>query len=430
MFLADRYVKGTCYHVTDGKQCGYRDASGDHCEECGRTIEATKLIEPVSEISGARPEIRKTVHWFLNLSKFEPRLAEWLESHSEWRPIVRNFTGGLLKAGLPSRAMTRDLEWGIPVPLDDPDADGKVLYVWFDAPIGYVSFTAELCAERGEDWKEYEKWWKDPDCKVVHFIGEDNVVFHAVIWPAVLMAEGSFSLPSNVVANCFLNFQLPGSEQEEKMSKSRGTAVWIHEYLNDFQPDPLRYYLSAIAPESQRTAFNFENLVQRNNDELVAAFGNFVHRSMTFIHKYFDGRVPAPAGRSEIDNRQLDQIRALERTMGEELEACHFKEALALFMTAMRDSNKYFDYKAPWAQRKTDLEACGATMNVCVNTIRTAAVVIQPFLPFGSEKLKKMLNLTDDEMKWEQAGTELDPGRPLEKPELLYNKIEISKEET
>ncbi len=270
MFLPDRYVEGTCPYCDTG------GARGDQCEACGKTLDPILLVQPKSVVSGATPEVRETVHWFFLLPKLEPRLKEWLGSHEEWRPMVRNFTLGLLEQGLPERAITRDLEWGIPVPLpDDPDAAGKVLYVWFDAPIGYVSFTAQWCEQQGGSAEDYVKWWKDPETKVVHFIGEDNVVFHALIWPGMLMGEGTFQLPDNVPANCFLNIQFPG-EEETKISKSRGTAIWIKEYLEQGQPDPMRYYLTMIAPERQRTAYNPEDLVRRNNDELAAALGNFV----------------------------------------------------------------------------------------------------------------------------------------------------------
>jgi methionyl-tRNA synthetase len=425
MFLADRYVKGTCYHVLDdGSTCGYPEAYGDQCEKCGRTIDALQLVQPVSVITGARPEVRKTIHWFLDLSRFEKPLADWIDSHPEWRPAVRNFATGLLRLGLPARAMTRDLSWGIPVPLEDPDAEGKVLYVWFDAPIGYVSFTAEHCEAEGGSPEDYADWWKNPDCKIYHFIGEDNIVFHALTWPAVLMAEGSFSLPHNVVANCFLNFQFPGKE-EEKMSKSRGTAVWIHEYLQRFQPDPLRYYLTAIAPENQRTAFNFELFVRRNNEELVSTFGNFAHRTLTFVQKYFDGKVPEPGEREALDLEQIQRLQTLRTDMTEELEACRFKNALAVFMAAMGESNKYFDYKKPWVQRKQDLAACGTTLNVCLQTLRAAAVLAEPFLPHGAERLTDMLALTPEEVAWDRATDPVEAGRVLRKPEILYEKIDL-----
>ena len=266
-FLPDRYVKGTCYHDrVDGTPCRFDGAYGDQCESCGNAIDPMLLIDPVSTITHTRPEPRETTHWHLQLQRLEQPLREWLErqrdSKPAWRETVLNFVLGQIKNGLPERAMTRDLDWGVPVPLDDPDAAGKVLYVWFDAPIGYVSFTAELCQRETGDWQDYERWWKDPECKIVHFIGEDNTIFHALIWPAMLMAEGSFQLPWQVVANAFLNIKLPGKE-EEKVSKSRGNAIWIEEYLKRFDPDPLRYYLTAVAPENQRTAFDSPLMTSR-----------------------------------------------------------------------------------------------------------------------------------------------------------------------
>ncbi len=347
MFLPDRYVEGTCHY------CGSGGARGDQCEACGKLIEPTKLIQPRSVITGATPEVRDTVHWFFRLPDFEERLRDWIGGHEEWRPMVRNFSLGLLEQGLPVRSITRDLDWGIPVPLpEDPDARGKVIYVWFDAPIGYVSFTEQWCRQQGGRPGDYERWWKDPDCKIVHFIGEDNVIFHALIWPAMLMAEGSFQLPDNVAANCFLNIQFPGQE-ETKMSTSRGTGVWINEYLNDYPPEPLRYYLTMIAPERQRTAFKFEDLVRRNNEELVAALGNFVHRNMIFAHKYFDAAVPARGEPSPQDREQLSMVGGLAERVSERMEGYRFKEALQEVMEAARQSNRYFDYSEPWALRKT-----------------------------------------------------------------------------
>ena len=270
------------------------------------------MIEPHSTITGAIPEPRPTTHWYLRLQQFEQSLREWLESKRRasddgpaWRESVLNFVLGQIKNGLPERAMTRDLDWGVPVPLDDPDAAGKVLYVWFDAPIGYVSFTAEMCQRQQGDWREYERWWKDPDCRIVHFIGEDNTVFHALIWPAMLMAEGSYQLPWNVVANAFLNIRFPGQDEEQKVSKSRGTAIWIEEYLKKFDPDPLRYYLTAIAPESHRTSFDVDDFIARNNGELVNALGNFINRTLTFAQRYCDGVVPEVGQRTDADREHL-----------------------------------------------------------------------------------------------------------------------------
>ena len=418
MFLPDRYVKGICPH------CKHTEAYGDQCEGCGKTINPKELIDPVSTISGTRPEVRKTVHWFFQLERFNQRLREWHAQHPEWRPMVRNFTAGLLNQGLPERAITRDLDWGIPVPLpDDPDAKGKVLYVWFDAPIGYVSFTAEWCRLSGGDWRDYEKWWKDPDTKIIHFIGEDNVVFHALMWPAVMMAEGTLQLPDNILANCFLNIRFPGKD-EEKISKSRGTAVWIEEYLKDFEPDPLRYYLTAIAPESQRSAFSFKDYVSRTNDELVAALGNFVHRSMTFAHRYFDGRVPDPAARDHADRAHLADLRTLCDKVTQLLEDNRFRDALAEIMAGVRACNRYFDAKAPWAQRKDNLPACAATINVCIQSIRTLATLFAPFLPFAADKAAAMLRLETPDLAWDRALEEVPAASELDKPQILFAKLD------
>ncbi|MFA5864251.1 MAG: methionine--tRNA ligase [Phycisphaerae bacterium] len=421
MFLPDRYVKGKCYH------CGAADALGDQCENCGKTTDPQLLINPVSVITGTKPEVRETTHWFFELDKFRQPLRDWLDSKTDWRTVVVNFAKGLLDQPLPARSITRDLEWGVPLPLDDEDAKGKVLYVWFDAPIGYVSFTARYCQERFGDWKKYEEYWKNPDTQIVHFIGEDNTVFHAIIWPAMLMAEGTFQLPSYVVANCFLNFQMPGKE-DEKMSKSRGTAVWINDYLSQYDPDPLRYYLTAIAPETQRTAFGFDDFLRHNNEELVAALGNFFHRSLTFAQRYFEGKVPAAENLKDIDREHLKMLAELPDKIGSLIEKYSFRSALEELMSAARQANKYFDAKAPWASRKTDLADCAVTINTCIQTIKVFTVLMQPFLPFAAEKAAKMLNLTGpDCFNWSQAAAGLPAGHPLAEPAVLFKKLEPDK---
>jgi methionyl-tRNA synthetase len=418
VFLPDRYVEGVCHH------CGADGARGDQCEACGKQIEPTLLVDPRSMISGARPEVRETTHWFFKLSAFRDRLREWAGSHEEWRPMVRNFTMGLLASELPDRAITRDLDWGIPVPLeDDPDAEGKVLYVWFDAPIGYVSFTAQWCQEQGGDWRDYEKWWKSPETKIIHFIGQDNVVFHTVMWPATLMAEGSFQLPANVPANCFLNIQFPG-EEEEKMSKSRGTAVWIEDYLRQYEPDALRYYLSQISLEGQDAAFKFDDFVSRNNDELVAALGNLVYRTITFVHRYFDGRVPARGDTAPEDDAQLAMIAGLPDVVSGKLERFRFKAGIERIMAAARQSNRYFDHQQPWAQRKSDPAACGTSINVLLCTIKTLGVVMEPYLPFAAEKVARMLALEAGERRWDNAAEHLPEGRALGEAEILFKKLD------
>lgn len=416
-FLPDRYVKGRCYHVhEDGTPCGYPEANGDQCESCGAPIEPAKLIDPVSVVTGTRPELRHTTHWYLQLGKLQGRLREWLASkRGEWREHVLNFSVGQIDRGLPERAMTRDLSWGVPVPLEDPDAKGKVLYVWFDAPIGYVSFTAAI-------EKNFEEWWKSPECRIVHFIGEDNIVFHALIWPAMLMAEGSYQLPSHVVANAFLNIRFPGKE-EEKISKSRGTAVWIEEYLRRFDPDPLRYYLTAIAPETRRTTFEIEDFVTRNNSELVNTLGNFVNRTMTFAHRYFDGKVPDALRLGDNDRAHLAALPAAAERIAARLERFEFRAGMAEVMELARVSNKYFEDRQPWKLRKDDPAACAATIRVCLRTVRTLATVMAPFLPHSAARCARMLGI-DSSLRWAEAAADVPFGAPLGAPEILFRKID------
>jgi methionyl-tRNA synthetase len=434
-FLPDRFVRGTCPH------CGSDKAFGDQCEDCGRSVEQDALIDPVSEMTGSKPELRETVHWYLRLDQLQSRLASWLSEKQDtstcgahWRPIVLNQSLGRIEAeGLPERAMTRDLTWGVPVPLDDPDAEGKSLYVWFDAPIGYVSFTAAHCYKLEEGAEAYARWWKDPDCRIVHFIGEDNIVFHAITWPAMLMAThdsdsvqgaaGEYQLPHNVVANSFLNIKFSGKD-EEKISKSRGTAVWIEDYLKTFDPDPLRYYLTAIAPENAQATFDLDDFIARNNGELVNAFGNFVNRTMTFAHKYFEGRVPEPGSYQTVDTEHLEQCARLADQTAGELELCHFKAALAHVMALARAGNGYFDATKPFQSRKTDMDACGRAIHVCLRTMRTLTTLIAPFLPATASRCANMLRLEGDWRRWSSATDELTAGRALGEPEILIKKLD------
>jgi len=427
-FLPDRFVQGTCYHKkADGSPCAFPEAYGDQCESCGNAIDPMELIEPKSTITGSKPEPRKTTHWFLQLQRFEEPLREWLERKRDgadgpkWRDPVINFVLGQIKNGLPERSMTRDLDWGVPVPLDDPDARGKMLYVWFDAPVGYISFTAALCERQGGESTDYKRWWKDPDCKIVHFIGEDNTVFHALIWPAMLQAEGSYQLPWQVVANSFLNIKFPGAE-EQKISKSRGTAIWIEEYLKRFAPDPLRYYLTAIAPETQRTAFDIDDFITRNNGELLNALGNFINRSLTFAVRYFDGAVPAAGDRDDVDREQIGTIATQAERVTERLEAFRFKAALAEVMTLARSGNGYLDAKQPWKQRKEDMNACGTTLNVCIQTVKALATLMAPFLPHSAETCKTMLLVED--LPWAGVTDELAGGHGLGEPQILFQKLD------
>lgn len=434
-FLPDRFVRGTCPH------CGSDKAFGDQCEECGRSVDQDTLIDPVSVMSGSTPELRETVHWYLRLDQLQSRLASWLAGKRDagacgatWRATVLNQSLGRIEAeGLPERAMTRDLTWGVPVPLDDPDAKNKSLYVWFDAPIGYVSFTAALCDSRGEGIEAYARWWKDPDCRIVHFIGEDNIVFHAITWPAMLLAShdsdnaqgdrGEYQLPHNVVSNAFLNIKFPG-KGEEKISKSRGTAVWIEDYLKMFDPDPLRYYLTAVAPEHARTAFDFDDFISRNNGELLNAFGNFYNRTMTFAHKYFDGKLPSADRREDVDTDQLRRCATATERCAAELEQCHFKAALAEVMALARAGNGYFDVTKPFKSRKTDLDACARAIHVCFQTARTLTTIAAPFLPATAEKCARMLNLPDGWRAWSSATDELPHGHRLGEPEILVKKLD------
>jgi len=434
-FLPDRFVKGTCPH------CGSANAFGDQCENCARSLDQIELIDPVSVMTGTKPELRETVHWYLRLDQLQQRLAGWLATKKEpdtcgatWRTTVLHQSLGRIEAeGLPERAMTRDLSWGVPVPLDDPDAAGKSLYVWFDAPIGYVSFTASLMKHETGRGEDYERWWKDPDCKIVHFIGEDNIVFHAITWPAMLLAShdsdntqgerGEYQLPHNVVSNSFLNIKFPGKD-EEKISKSRGTAVWIEEYLRRFDPDPLRYYLTAVAPEQARTAFDIDDFVARNNGELVNAFGNFFNRTMTFAHKYFEGQVPDPGDRDDVDKQHLAVLGEARDKVAAELEACRFKAALSEVMGLARAGNGYFDVTKPFQSRKTDMAACGRAINVCFQTARTLTTLIAPFLPHTAAKCARMLSLPDGWKAWTSATDELPAGHALGEAEILVKKLD------
>ena len=434
-FLPDRFVQGKCIH------CNSPNAYGDQCEDCGRSLDALDLIDPKSALTGTTPEPRETIHWYLQLNRLQDRLAAWLrtkqnedDSGPAWRPAVINFSLGQIEnEGLPERCMTRDLEWGIPVPLDDPDAKGKSLYVWFDAPIGYVSFTARDCEDRGEGRQAYEQWWKDPDCPIVHFIGEDNTIFHAITWPAMLLAShdsaspqgerGELQLPTTVCANAFLNFKIPGKE-EEKFSKSRGTAIWIEEFLKRFDPDALRYYLTAIAPERQRTAFSWQDFVQRNNAELLAKLGNLVNRTLTFAKKYFDGNVPEPGQRDAVDETQLALRQETADKVADHIEHFRFRAGLETAVDLAQAGNEYFDTTKPYRTRKTDLAECGRAINVCIQTVRSLATICGPFLPFSTRSTLRQLACDESALAWERAAEELPAGHALGEPAILYRKIE------
>lgn len=389
-FLADRYITGTC------PKCGAEGAYGDQCEKCGSTLSPEELINPHSALSGATPIKKKTAHWYLPLEKYEPWLREWiLENHKEWRTNVYGQCKSWLDGGLQPRAVTRDLKWGVPVPVEG--AEGKVLYVWFDAPIGYISNTIELLPN------SWEKWWKDQDTRLIHFIGKDNIVFHCIVFPSMLKADGSYILPDNVPSNEFLNLE------GDKISTSRGWAVWAHEYLRDFpgQEDVLRYVLCANAPEAKDNDFSWKEFQTRNNSELVAIFGNFVNRAVVLTHKYFGGVVPAYTKAEAVDAEALAQIPALKESMQKSLEAFRFREALATAMNIARVGNKYLTDTEPWAVAKTDLERTGSILNVALQICADLAIAFEPFTPFAAEKLRAMLNVCICAGKDHRAGEQV-----------------------
>jgi methionyl-tRNA synthetase len=412
-FLADRYVYGTC----PNSECGYTDAKGDQCEACGRTLSPLELVEPKCALCYEHPEPRETRHWYIKLAEFQEQLNDWLNTKTDWRENIGRFCKGWFKEGLGSRAITRDISWGIPVPLEE--AEGKVLYVWFDAPIGYISFTQELFAERGEDegWKKY---WCDPESAVIHFIGKDNIVFHAMIWPAMLMGHGGINLPANVIANEFQTLE------GRKISTSKDWAVWVDEYLEQFPVDSLRYYLTTNAPESRDSDFRWEDFQQRNNAELAAALGNFVHRTLSFAGKYFESNVPQ---RGELDAAAQAVLAEVETATGEvraELEAFRFKAGLQRLMKLAQSANRYFDAAAPWKSRKTDMAACGTSINVCLALVDRLAVLMYPFLPGSAAKLESFLGRSPEALprQWDALTDGLPAGTGLGKPAPLFRQIE------
>ena len=408
-FLADRYVTGTCPH------CGYENAYGDQCEKCGTSLNATDLINPKSAITGNVPVLKETSHWYLPLDKWEPRLREWiLEGHKEWKSNVYGQCKSWLDMGLQPRAVSRDLDWGIPVPVEG--AEGKVLYVWFDAPIGYISNTIDCV---GDDW---QKWWKDPETKMIHFIGKDNIVFHCIVFPAMLMADGSYNLPENVPANEFLNLE------DDKISTSRNWAVWLHEYLRELpgRQDELRYVLTANAPETKDNNFTWKDYQARVNSELVAIFGNFVNRAIVLANKYYDGIVPERGGLTEQDNEMIKEAGETVARLSECLDNYKFREALKEAMNVARIGNKYLADSEPWKLIKTDPERVRTIMNLSIQLCAQLAVVFNPFTPFAATRLAETLGL--ENISWSMAGNfDLIPaGRKIEQAPLLFEKIEDS----
>ena len=412
-FLADRFVIGTC------PKCGNPEAYGDQCERCGSSLNATDLIDPKSSITGSKPTLKATKHWFLPLNRYQEFLEKWiLEGHkSDWKPNVYGQVKSWLDDELKPRAVTRDLDWGIPVPVEG--AEGKVLYVWFDAPIGYISSTKEWAEREGKDWRPY---WQDKNTELVHFIGKDNIVFHCIIFPAMLKAEGSYILPTNVPANEFLNLE------GNKLSTSKNWAVWLHEYLQDFpnQQDVLRYALTANAPETKDNDFTWKDFQARNNNELVAIFGNFINRVAVLTQKYYEGVIPAAGEFNDIDTETLLQITELTEKIEQSLERYRFREAQQELMNMARLGNKYLADEEPWKLIKTDPERVKTVMYVALQIATALAVASEPFLPFTSEKLKRMLQL--GAITWENLKTNatelLKAGHRIGTAELLFEKIE------
>lgn len=406
-FLADRYIKGECPH------CGNPDAYGDQCEKCGKDLSPTELINPHSTISGSKPVLRTTKHWYLPLDKAQPWLEKWiLADHSDWRSNVVGQCKSWFDMGLKPRAVTRDLDWGIPVPVEG--AEGKVMYVWFDAPIGYISNTRELLPN---DW---EKWWKSQDTRLVHFIGKDNIVFHCIVFPAMLKAEGSYILPDNVPANEFLNLE------DDKISTSRNWAVWLHEYVEEFpgKQDVLRYVLTANAPETKDNNFTWKDFQSRNNNELVAVYGNFVNRALVLTQKYFGGKVPPCGELTEQDKEIIAEFRDVKTKVEELLEKFRFRDAQKEAINLARIGNKYLADSEPWKVFKTDPKRVETILNLSLQLVANLAIAFEPFLPFSSEKLRNMINMPD--LKWDHLGQTdlLVAGHELNKPELLFEKIE------
>lgn len=405
-FLADRYIIGTC------PKCSFEKAYGDQCESCGTSLSPTELINPTSTISGNQPVLKETTHWYLPLDQYEPWLKEWiLEGHKEWKTNVYGQCKSWIDSGLMPRAVTRDLDWGVPVPVEG--VEGKVLYVWFDAPIGYISATKELT----EDWETY---WKDPETRMLHFIGKDNIVFHCIIFPSMLKAEGTFNLPENVPANEFLNLE------NDKISTSRNWAVWLHEYLEEFpgKEDVLKYVLTANAPETKDNDFTWKDFQNRNNNELVAVLGNFVNRALVLTQKYYDGEVPARGELSEHDKETLAEIAKIKGEVEKSIDSFRIRESLKNAMDLARLGNKYLADEEPWKVVKTDAERVKTIMNICLQITANLTICLEPFLPFSMEKLRGFLNL--EKMDWEKLGeTDLLPsGHKVNKPELLFEKIE------
>lgn len=425
-FLPDRYVKGAC------PRCGYQDACGDECENCGAQYAAHDLIEPRANIPGdnSRPVLRSSTHWFLRLEDFRDDLKAWLDAHPEWRANVKGIAYGWVE-DLRPRCITRDSAWGVPIPLDDDDAKGKCIYVWFDAPIGYITNTRQWGIETLGDPEAWETWWKDSATRLVHFIGKDNIPFHAVIFPAMLMGQGDYILADNVVGNEYLNIVNRTTGLSEKGSKSKGNMISVRWFASKFSRDAIRYYLCSIMPETRDSAFDWDEFMNRYNGELCDVVGNFVHRSLTMTVKNFDAQVPEPGPLDDEDNALLDALPRQIDAVAEALEAFRFRLALERFVEIGRKANQYFDTKAPWTTRKTDKTRTATTLYVCCQVVRALCATMAPFVPDGAAKLAQLIAapLPDGgwdggEDGWNAAKTGLPAGNPLKKPEVLFPKLD------
>ena len=425
-FLPDRYVKGTC------PKCGYQDASGDECENCGAQYAYEDLIEPRANIPGdtSQPVLKNSVHWFLRLQDFADRLKVWLDSHPEWRANVRGIAYGWVNE-LRSRCITRDTDWGVPIPLDAPEAKDKRLYVWFDNVIGYITNTRQWGIDTCKDEHAWEEWWKDEGTRLIHYIGKDNVPFHAVIFPAMLTAMGDYVMADNVVANEYLNIFNRATGQSEKGSKSRGNMISVRWMVSNVAPDALRYCLCANAPETRDSSFDWDEFQARYNGELCDVVGNFIHRCLTMTVKNFDGQVPAPGAMDDEDNAMLEFLPGQVDAVAEAIEGFRFRLAIERFIEIGRRANQYFDTKAPWVTRKTDKERTATTLYVCCQVVRALCPVMAPFMPFGAAKLAEMIGVTLPEGGpaggqdgWNAAKELLPAGSPLQKPQVLFPKLD------
>lgn len=425
-FLPDRYVRGTC------PKCGYEDANGDECESCGAQYPPQDLVAPRANIPGdeSTPVLKNSRHWFLDLPKFQADLKAWLDTHPEWRANVKGIAYSWVD-DLRTRCITRDTDWGVPIPLDTPEADGKKIYVWFDAPIGYVTNTRQWGIDVKGDDSAWESWWKQRDTRLLHFIGKDNIPFHAVIFPAMLQGQGDFVLADNVVGNEYLNIVNRQTGKSEKGSKSKGNMISVKWALDQFAPDVLRYYLCANAPESRDADFDWDEFMQRYNGELCDVVGNFVHRSLTMTVKNFDGQVPAPGALDGEDEAMLTAIPQGLDAIAESLEDFRFRQALERFIDLGRKANVYFDNKAPWVTRKTDLERTGTTLYICCQVVHALCYAMAPFMPDGASRLAETLRVTlpeggpdGGEDGWQLAKMPLPAGAPLNKPAVLFPKLD------